>query len=72
MASFARDTQGFKLQEYSTGAFLDSGIHFDATEKELVYQDFNRRPPEVRHDNILSRIRHLCSFIHILNFLFFF
>ncbi|KAK6617380.1 hypothetical protein RUM43_014389 [Polyplax serrata] len=46
-ASFARDTQGFKLQEYSTGAYVDSGIHFDATERELVYQDFNRRPPEV-------------------------
>lgn len=46
-ASFVRDTQGFKLQEYSTGAFVDSGIHVDTTERELVYQDFNSSPPQV-------------------------
>lgn len=48
-AAFARDTQGVKLGEASSGRIIDSGIHVDTELRELIYQDFSRRNPEVYH-----------------------
>lgn len=46
-AAFARDTQGVKLGDVTSRKTVDSGIHVDTEYRELIYQDFNRRTPEV-------------------------